>query len=85
TSGEAGGLLLPTNTHSYAGYLFEELDLKQGTRFQLAGRVENSIARGTPALFPTGFLPTFAPTGETDADGNPVLAADEVLSQKRRR
>ena len=85
TSGEAGGLLFPTNTHSYAGYLFEELDLKQGTRFQLAGRVENSIVRGTPALFPAGFLPTFSPTGEIDADGNPVLIADDVLSQKRRR
>jgi iron complex outermembrane receptor protein len=85
TGGEAGGLLFPTNERAHAGYLFEELDLKQGTRFQLAGRVENTVVKGTPALFPAGLLPTFSPTGEIDADGNPVLAADEVLSQRRRR
>ena len=85
TSGEAGGLLLPTDTRSTAGYLFEQLDLGQGTRIQLAGRVESSRVSGTPALFPAGFLPTFSPTSEMDADGNPIGAADDVLSARRRR
>lgn len=85
TSGEAGGLLLPTGTNSFAGYLFEELDLRQGTRFQLAGRIESSVVKGTPALFPSGFRPTLSPTGDVDADGNPVLVPDDVPSAKRRR
>lgn len=85
TAGEAGGLLLPTNERSHAGYLFEELDGKQGTRFQLAGRVESAVVKGTPALFPAGFLPNVSSTGEVDGDGNPILVPDDVLSQRRRR
>jgi iron complex outermembrane receptor protein len=75
TAGEAGGLLAPTDTRSLAGYLFEQLDPGHGTRFQLSGRI----------TFPTTFLPTFSPTGEADADGNPVLAANDPLSSKRKR
>jgi iron complex outermembrane receptor protein len=85
TGGEAGGLLRPTSERAHAGYLFEELDLRQGTRFQLAGRVEHTVVKGTAALFPAGFLPVFSPTGEVDADGSPALAPDALISQARRR
>ncbi len=85
TSGEAGGLLAPTDTRTVAGYLFEQLDLGQGTRFQLAGRVENDRVRGTATLFPNSYLPTFSPTGEVDLDGNPITAPDDPLSVRRRR
>ena len=85
TSGAAGGLLAPTNTRTVAGYLFEQLDLGQGTRFQLSGRVENDRVLGTATLFPSNYFPTFSPTGDVDADGNPILAADDPLSVKRRR
>ena len=85
TAGEAGGLLDPTNTRTYAGYLFEQLDLGQGTRFQAAGRIEHDRTVGTATLFPTDYLPTFSPTGDIDVDGNPVLAPDNLLSQRRQR
>lgn len=57
TSGEAGGLLAPTETRSVAAFLFEELALTDTLRLQAAGRVERIFAYGTPTLFPQGFLP----------------------------
>ena len=57
TSGEAGGLLRPTENRSFAFFLFEELALNDGLRLQAAGRVERTKATGTPALFPADLLP----------------------------
>ena len=85
TSGEAGGLLAPTDTRSVAGYLFEQLDLGQGTRLQASGRIENARVLGTATLFPPGYLPSFSPSGEIDGDGNPILVAGDPLSFKRKR
>ena len=85
TAGEAGGLLAPTDSRFAAGYVFEQLDVGGGLRFQLAGRSEHSRATGTAALYPAGYLPTFTPTGAVDAGGNPVLAPDDPVSFARRR
>jgi iron complex outermembrane receptor protein len=57
TGGEAGGLLLPTDTRSYAGYLFEQLDLGGGLRLQGAGRIEHARVGGIGGLYPAGYLP----------------------------
>jgi len=78
TSGEAGGLLSPTDTRSLAGYLFEQLQLGAGLRLQASGRIEAVRAAGTTSFFPASFLPSFSPTGEVGADGNPLLAADAL-------
>lgn len=40
-----------------AAYLFEELALGGGLRFQAAGRIEGNRVAGTQALFPADFLP----------------------------
>ena len=85
TSGEAGGLLAPTDSRFVAGYLFEQLDVGNGFKVQAAGRSEYARAAGTPLLFPGGFLPTISPTGEVDANGDPILAPDDPASAARRR
>jgi len=85
TSGEAGGLLAPTDSRFVAGYLFEQMEFGSGFKLQAAGRVERSRAAGTPLLFPAGFLPTFSATGELDANGDPLLAPDDPASAARRR
>ncbi|WP_438345053.1 TonB-dependent receptor [Methylorubrum populi] len=56
-SGAEGGLLRPTDTRVQAAYLFEELALGGGLRFQAAGRIEGNRVAGTQALFPADFLP----------------------------
>ncbi|MEH3117778.1 MAG: TonB-dependent receptor [Methylorubrum populi] len=56
-SGAEGGLLRPADTRVDAAYLFEELALGGGLRFQAAGRIEGNRVAGTQALFPSGFLP----------------------------
>ncbi|BDL39493.1 TonB-dependent receptor [Methylorubrum sp. GM97] len=56
-SGAEGGLLRPTDTRVQAAYLFEELALGGGLRFQAAGRIEGNRVAGTQALFPSDFLP----------------------------
>ena len=85
TSGDAGGLLAPTETRTIAGYLFEQLDLGNGLRVQAAGRQEGSRVAGTATSYPVGYLPTFSPTSEFGVDGNPVLGADPTDSYGRRR
>jgi len=51
-SSEDGGLFDPNRTASVAAFLFNEFDFRQGTRFQLAGRVEHVRVDGTmPDLF----------------------------------
>ncbi|MGU3540874.1 TonB-dependent receptor [Methylobacterium sp. A54F] len=57
TSGEAGTLLAPTDARSNAAYLFEELDVGGGLRFQAAGRIEADRATGTATQFPGDYLP----------------------------
>ncbi|MET7242267.1 TonB-dependent receptor [Methylobacterium sp. EM32] len=57
TSGEAGGLLAPTDSRSNAVYLFEELRLERGLRLQAAGRIEGARSTGTATLFPGDYLP----------------------------
>jgi iron complex outermembrane recepter protein len=56
TSGEAGGLLQPTNTRTVAGYIFNELQLLPQTRIQAAGRIEYARVKGNGANFPADFL-----------------------------
>lgn len=52
TSGEAGGLLAPTQTFAGAGYLFGELRISDTLKLQAAGRIDRARTEGTPALFP---------------------------------
>lgn len=56
TSGEAGGLLQPTNTQTVATYLFSELQLAAQTRLQAAGRIEYARVKGNGAIFPGDLL-----------------------------
>ncbi|RVU16187.1 TonB-dependent receptor [Methylobacterium oryzihabitans] len=55
TQGE--GFLPPTDSRSTAGYVFEELALPTGTRFQAAGRIEGARATGLATQFPADYLP----------------------------
>ncbi|GJD44104.1 putative TonB-dependent receptor [Methylobacterium cerastii] len=57
TSGEAGTLLAPTDSRSNAAYLFEQLDIGHGLRFQAAGRIEGDRSTGTATRFPGDYLP----------------------------
>ncbi|ACL56186.1 TonB-dependent receptor [Methylobacterium nodulans] len=57
TGGEANTLLAPTDSRSNALYLFEELAVGNGLRFQAAGRIEGARATGTATQFPGDFLP----------------------------
>jgi len=56
-SGEAGGLVAPTDGRSTAAYLFEEIALPTGTRLQAAGRIEGARVTGTAVEFGPTFLP----------------------------
>jgi iron complex outermembrane receptor protein len=57
TEAEANGLLAPATTESAAGYLFSELAVGGGLRFQAAGRVDHARVAGAATFFPTDFLP----------------------------
>lgn len=46
-----------TESRANAAYLFEELELRPGTRLQAAGRYEGDRISGTAAQFPHNFLP----------------------------
>ncbi len=46
-----------TESRANAVYLFEELELRPGTRLQASGRYEGDRVSGTAALFPDNFLP----------------------------
>lgn len=65
TSGEAGGLLPPTQTERTAVYIFNELHLSQAARIQVAGRIEKVSVRGAETVFPANFLPNGLPLPET--------------------
>jgi iron complex outermembrane receptor protein len=53
--GEA--FLPPTEYRSNAVYLFEELAVGNGLRFQAAGRIEGDRTSSTAAQFPSGYVP----------------------------
>ncbi|MFD1330992.1 TonB-dependent receptor [Methylopila musalis] len=69
TAGEAGGLIAPTDSHSIAAYLFEELDFGSGLRLQGAARIERSTVDGSATAFP-GLTPDGSPLVERDAKKN---------------
>ncbi len=62
TAGEGAGLLSPADASRVASYIFNELQLTNRLRFELAGRVESVRVSGTAVTFPPGLLP----------DGNPL-------------
>lgn len=49
--------LPPTDSRSNAAYLFEELKVGNGLRFQAAGRIEGDRIASTATLFPSDYLP----------------------------
>ncbi|KQO59105.1 MULTISPECIES: TonB-dependent receptor [unclassified Methylobacterium] len=49
--------LPPTESRSLAAYLFEELAVGGGLRFQAAGRIGNDRLNSIATLFPTDYLP----------------------------
>ena len=55
TQGEA--FLPPTESRSDAVYLFEELAVSNGLRFQAAGRIEGTRSSSTATQFPADYLP----------------------------
>ena len=57
TSGEAGGLLPPTDSFNTGVFVFEELKLPQGYRLQAAARLDTTQHQGTKTAFPSDFLP----------------------------
>ena len=57
TAGEAGGLLAPASTRQLSGYVFEQLDLGGGLRFQGSGRIEGARIAGTASFFPGDYVP----------------------------
>ena len=65
TSGDAGGLLSPSETTRAAVYIFNRLDLSKTWHFETAARLGMSRAAGTSAAFPAGFLPNGNPVVET--------------------
>ncbi|WP_103122601.1 TonB-dependent receptor [Methylopila sp. Yamaguchi] len=56
TSGEAEGLIAPTDTKTVAAYVFEQLDFGGGFKVQGAARIEHADIDGTATTFP-GLLP----------------------------
>ena len=61
TAGDAGGLLQPARTRSVAGYIFNELQVLDGTRLQAAARAESVRVRGNGAIFPGDLLGASGP------------------------
>jgi len=64
TSGEAGTLLAPNHTMTFAAYLFEELKLSDTVRLQAAGRIEDARVTGTGAMFPADLLGPSGPAAD---------------------
>lgn len=56
TAGEAGTLLAPAQTTSFASYVFNEVQLDPLWRFQTAARIEGVHVDGTGALAPAGYV-----------------------------
>lgn len=83
TSGEAGSLLAPTDTRSFAAYLFEELRISDTLKLQAAGRIETVRVTGTAATFPADFLPDGIEPPEMGVSRSftPVSASVGVLQE----
>jgi iron complex outermembrane receptor protein len=67
TEGNLGGLLAPTDTLSFAGYAFEQMQLTDTLTVQGALRIESATVAGTAAVFPSSFLPPPATVPQSDA------------------
>jgi len=67
TEGSLGGLLAPTDTLSFAGYAFEQMQLSETLTAQGALRIESAAVAGTAAVFPASFLPLPALVPQSDA------------------
>ncbi|MBX3548779.1 MAG: TonB-dependent receptor [Xanthobacteraceae bacterium] len=67
TAGEAGSLLAPAQTTSFASYVFNEIQLDPLWRFQTAARIEGVRVDGTGANAPAGYVgpPDLALFGST--------------------
>jgi iron complex outermembrane receptor protein len=84
TSGEAGGLLAPTQSRSVATYVFEELKFTDATKLQAAARVGK--VRGTARDFPGDFLPTFVLVPDpADPAADPLALFVDPADAKRIR
>ena len=83
TSGEASGLLAPAETTRVAAYLFNELNLTNTLKFQVAGRVESVSVNGTASAFPSDFLPNGMAVPESQRDRNfvPMSASLGLLQE----
>lgn len=81
TSGEAGGLLAPTETFAAAAYMFNELRVNDSLKLQLAGRVDRAYVSGTPLSFPSSFDPADGDALDFSAKRNftPLSASFGVL------
>lgn len=55
-AGEGGELLAPNATDTIAGFIFEELEVTEGLRFQAAARIEQAEVDGTAGIFPADFV-----------------------------
>jgi len=67
TEGSLGGLLAPTDTLSFAGYAFEQMQFTDTLTMQGALRIESATVAGTAAVFPSNFLPPPALVPQSDA------------------
>ena len=69
TPGPFSGLWDPSDNRHIAGYIFNEFKLSEGTKAQIAGRIEHVRLNGTTPDFPADFLP----------GGNPLVASQRNL------
>lgn len=81
TSGEAGGLLAPTNTRTAAAFLFNELAFTPSTRLQGSLRIEQVRVAGTGSSFPADFVgaPGFPAEFAATRNFTPMSASLGVL------
>jgi len=86
TSGEAGGLLAPTQSRAAATYVFEELKFTDATKLQAAARVGKVRVGGTARDFPSDFLPTFVLVPDpADPAADPLALFVDPADAKRIR
>jgi iron complex outermembrane receptor protein len=80
TSGEAEGLIAPTDTKTFAAYVFEQIDFGQGFKIQGAARIEHADVDGTATTFP-GLLPdgTDPTSRNRDRQFTPISASLGML------
>jgi iron complex outermembrane receptor protein len=81
TTGEAGGLLAPTNTRTAAAFLFNELAFTPSTRLQGSMRIEHARVGGTASTFPADFVgaPGFPVESAATRNFTPMSASIGIL------